>query len=735
MNRIKDTAPADDQLLRDAIIELNISRRKAGMYPDGHPELEETLGRVLEGFHALLELKGQITLSVAKDILFADDRPLDKKNPAYKEFALCLSSKSIISATFARGITRQELHTFHRFLLKDGGDESPGDLEKEFNQHALSHIKTEFIDYEAFSFAEGPIVEDNNRKRGLYDRYVHELIRGNLRSSKYPVIREIPPETLARLLNEVDPAQITDAVSDRIIAAYVWQSLEKISWITDFNKLIKFINRLRPELKKQFLSSSFSRFPKEISLTEDMLREISADEAVEFLDSINEKKAAMPEAIKNLIEKLSLLTPEGFLGRTSGRELIIDDIPLPFDLTIMSDEDDFRMFVNDAYTEELHSLLSVAEGDAERVMVHLSDTDWNDETLERSFNQILLELITSSTENHIIEHDYGYFNNLLKEQIEYFIGTGQYDQVLKILLTVQSRAGESGFQFMDLDALSPETLASLVDSFRVVGGQHREEALVLCKFCGDRIVLPLMDALTQEDSRRARKFLLDLVIHIADAAVPEAIKRLDDKRWFVKRNMLFIISESSSREALPHVRPYCYHDNLKLSFQAVKYLLKADERYGIEVLRRYLRSGTSDKMEMALSIAGVFGVKAIVPEIIAMLGKTAKRGSDWEQRIPMVKALGQIGDRRALNAFKHILDAKSLFYRTHLRRLKAEIIAALKNYPSEDVGMIIGIIPEEKQVTGARKLQGGPSAVAAADESRAHLSTSLLHHQEVPRGT
>ena len=366
-----------------------------------------------------------------------------------------------------------------------------------------------------------------------------------------------------------------------------------------------------------------------------------------------------------------------------------------------------------SYTEELHSLLAVAGEDADPVMAHQSEKDWDDETLERNFNQILLELIASSTDNHIIEHDYGYFNNLLKEQIEYFIGTGQYDQVLKIVLTVQSRTGENGFQFMDLEALSPETLASLVDSFRIVGGQHREDALALCKFCGDRIALPLMDALTQEDSRRARKFLLDLVIHIADEAVPEAIKRLDDKRWFVKRNMLLIISESSSREALPYVRPYCYHENLKLSFHAVKYLLKADERYGIEVLKRYLRSGTSDKVEMALSIAVVFGIKAIVPELIAMLEKTAKRGSDWEQRIPIVKALGQIGDPRALNALKNILDAKSLFFRTHLRRLKEEVIAALKSYPPEDVRMIIGTIPEEKQLTGVSKFDGGPSSVAA----------------------
>jgi hypothetical protein len=223
MNQIKDTAPADDQLLRDAIVELNISRRKAGMYPDGHPEIDESLSRALEVLQMVLEQKGEVALSVGKDMLFIDDRPLDQKNPVCTEFALCLSSTGIISVTFARGITTEELHAFHLFLLKDAGESSPESLEKEFNQRNLSHIKAEFIDYEAFSFAEGEPVKDNNLKRGLWHRYVHELVRGNLRSSKYPVIREIPPETFARLINAIDAAAITDEVSDRIMTAYVWQ--------------------------------------------------------------------------------------------------------------------------------------------------------------------------------------------------------------------------------------------------------------------------------------------------------------------------------------------------------------------------------------------------------------------------------------------------------------------------------------------------------------------------------
>jgi hypothetical protein len=734
MNPAQEQKSSEIQLLSEAITALNISRHKAGIYPQGHPEIDAALNRAFEAFQKLFEKRGQVILAAAKDVLHVDESPLDKSHPVYRDMALCLNSKSIASVTFTNGLTKEDLLTFHRFLLQDPGEAPVENLEEEFNQHSLSHIKAEFIDYEAFSFAERK-VQDDNRKRGMWARYVQELIRGNLRSSKYPIIREIPPETFARLMNAADATQLTDEASDRVITAYLWQSLEQVSWITDINKMIKFINRLRPGLQKQFLSSSFRRVPKEISIGEDALKEIPVDEAIEFLDTINENRVEMPEAIKNLIEKLSTLTPEGFQGRSSGKKLIIDDIPLPYDFTPIAGEDDFKKFVNDFYTEELQSLLTVAAESVDPMILQQCEKDWNDETIEKDFNQVLLELIASSTDNLIVEGDYGYFNNLLKEQIEYFIGTGQYDQVLKIFGILKSRTGKNGSPFQDINALPPETLAALVDSFRIMGGHNKEYAMELCRYCGAGIVPPLMDALINEEARRIRKFLLDLIIHIADEAVSEAIKRLDDKRWFVKRNMLFILSESRSREALPYVRPYCYHENPKLSFHALKYLLKADERYGIDVLKGYLRSGSTDKKEMALIVSGTFGIRAIVPELIAMLTKMAKRGLDWEQKIPVVKALGQIGDPRALRALKDILGAKSVLSRNSLRKLKDEVTNTLKNYPPEEVRRVIGTMPGEIPLTDVKISDGAPSPCAvAARDNATQPTTTLLSNQEVPDG-
>jgi len=111
--------------------------------------------------------------------------------------------------------------------------------------------------------------------------------------------------------------------------------------------------------------------------------------------------------------------------------------------------------------------------------------------------------------------------------------------------------------------------------------------------------------------------------------------------------MLYILSECESTEVLPQVRPYCYHDNPKIRFQAIRYLLKTEESYGIQVLKNFLSSGEKEIFEMALTVSGAFRVKEVVPNLITLLKKMAKRGSDFDHKIPLVKTLGQIGDPRS----------------------------------------------------------------------------------------
>jgi len=697
-DKMSEKLPLDARLLSDAIIELNISRHNVSIYPKDHPLVNKSLNRAFDYLHKLFELRDEITIAIAKDTIIIDEHSLDKKNPVYRDFALHLNRMNIAYVTFVSGLTKDELYSFHRFLLEESEDLTLDTLRRKLEEYNLVHIKVGFIDYGAFSFEEGKPDRKDSKKR-LWEWYVHGLLEGTLQIDPPPdELHEIPPEVFAKLLNEAATDNLKEETYDRVIASYLRKSSERAFSGKDIKKLLDFIDGLKPELKKQFLSSSLRNFSQDINSIERALKETSADRLIELLKNINEQKVSIPDDLKNLLDRFSRLgQEEGIEKITFGRGLIADDISVSPDVIGFLSDGSFEAFVNETYNKEIKTILDFDTPETNIEKTKEFEIQWSDEYIEKSFNQTILELLSSDDSDIIPEEEYEFFNKLLKEQIEEFISTGQYGQVLKTFRVWESRIKRDGSQRLTLDIHSPELISLLIDSFRIVGRQNREEAMSLCKYYGEKIIPPLMHALIEEKSQTVRHFLLSLIIMFGDKAAPEAMKHLKDDRWYVKRNMLFILAEIENKDAASHVKPYCHHENPRVSFQAIKYLLKTGDPYSGEVLREYLRKGSEDTVKQALVIAGAFKVKEVVPDLIKMLKKKAIKGADFYDKIPVIKALGQIGDPSALEALKDILSSKSLLFKTPLKRLKEEIYSTLRNYPYEDVKDLISNKDIKKQ--------------------------------------
>ena len=179
--------------------------------------------------------------------------------------------------------------------------------------------------------------------------------------------------------------------------------------------------------------------------------------------------------------------------------------------------------------------------------------------------------------------------------------------------------------------------------------------------------------------------------------------------------MLYILGEINSPEVLPSVRPYCRHENLKVSFEAIKCLLGAGDRYGIQAVRDYLHSESREQVEQAIALAGTFRMKEFVPDLIQMLRKRGIGGADLYNKIPVVRTLGDIGDPAALPVLREALSEKSLLFRGASERLKEEIYSSLKNYQYDDIrDMIDAGLKSKNQIYQGR--------IAAPEQGRAGLN-------------
>jgi len=205
------------------------------------------------------------------------------------------------------------------------------------------------------------------------------------------------------------------------------------------------------------------------------------------------------------------------------------------------------------------------------------------------------------------------------------------------------------------------------------------------------MIIPfLMHALSNEETQSFRSLLMSLLRQFGDVLVPEALRLLGDPRWFVKRNMLYLLNGCKNEEIISSVRQHCRHENPKVSFEAIKCLLSLNDHSGLERIREYLHTGTQEEIDQAITLLSAYRVKDAVPDLVQMLRNKSKNKFSLSQKIAIVQALGNTGDVRSLDAFREVLFRKSfLLFKGGIDSLKLEIYRTLKNYRYEDIEDII----------------------------------------------
>jgi len=329
----------------------------------------------------------------------------------------------------------------------------------------------------------------------------------------------------------------------------------------------------------------------------------------------------------------------------------------------------------------------------ERTSISLPDLkrEIDDDFIQKTLNHVILEIMASDL---VSQTEYVQYIENLKEQATQFIVTGQYEQVLRIKKLLQLNIEKGKFAEITAEALkhysTSEFCTAFIDSLKIIGRQTRDQAWLLCENYGETIIPFLLDALINEETKSFRSLLMSLIRQFGDLIIPETLRLLKDSRWFVKRNMLYLLHGSKNKDLIPHVRPYCEHENSKVSFEAIKFLLSLKDNFVVEKLIGYLRSGTEDEIAQAITLSGAYRVEEAVPELVLLLKKKGKSKSVLSQKIAIIQTIGYIGDVRSLDALREILFRKKFFFLTGEKEpLKVEIYKSLKNYPRKDIEDII----------------------------------------------
>ncbi len=687
---LREKLSPDAKLLADAVIELNLWRRSLGIYPPEHPVIKNAIERASQNLEKLFEIRASITLGITKDALIVDEITLDRGNLVFKEFAKTLHAKAISAITFSAGLNEAELLRFLELITAKGGP--TGNELAELAQKDMEHVAFIPIDMNNFFFIEGT-QRDAAAGEGIWENYVQGILEGRLFGVDGPGILSVPVETVADAVNACLSEKSGEESYDRVITAYLGKKDEARMSREAFDKFFSFLDRIRPEIKRQLLTRTGARLSADIGKVENIFSEMTIESFQKVADLLTKHASFIPSTLKNLIDKLAAIKQmkTSHFDFFYQQSAVLDDIEISDDVITLFGEDHFHAYVNKQYQQELEHMLAAKTSD--RSTVNLFSKECEEEVIDSVALDIMLELLYA---DFITSADYLTIVTKLSDFMNLFVDTGRFEEILQAYNTLSSHALSGKFTHEASSTVeyffhSPEFISRLVTAFNLWGRREREGAVRLARALRRSVTDPLLDTLTDEQDPSMRKFLLSLLEGIGSDVVPSAVKRLDDDRWYVTRNMISLIRNCNGKKEVEKIRKFIKHQNIEVRIETLRTLLFFGTPDAVPYLKACLQSEEPGMRQGAIKLAGNFRVREAVPHLITLVSKRDLFGAGASYKRDIVRSLGEIGDSQAIDALLKIYRTWSLFNRKNLAELKVEIFRNLQNYSPEAVRKLIDV--------------------------------------------
>lgn len=693
----------DTRRLSNFIIQLNISLRLVASYPKNHPIIESSLHKVLHLLELLLEFRPDITMGVARDTLMVEYALLDSKHPVYRNLAKVLFDHEIAAITFSRDTSVDDLMRFSEIMTwKRERVREHGGIEQVLRSGNVSSIAVQGVNYNLFRTTEEetitPAAGHSKMQEGslLWENFVHGLIDGTLdpAGNSTTFASSFDPGIVAGMVNDLDDrSALKEDEYAKVIATFMAKlhhgefggSLPGGS----LEKLVSFVHKLNPQLRRQFLNGAFNVPASKLHLVEQLLAKFPDDIILDALADINSRTTYTPPVTINLLQRLSHRESTSKGQKTSSTSVKAeDDEYLGEKLRIIFREDDRDEYVPTDYQNALRTITSLTSLSVPGLAgIDELRQSFFEHSVETQVTRVILQIMHAPTEN--CPHE-ALERNLL-DLANYFLEMGDFTFLADLYLRVvdhgssRRRASQpvenSIVAFFSSEFFLEKVLACLQtwDKSKQPGIRQ------LVKTVGAPFVQPLLRKLAEEQNRSLRHSYLGCILELGDIARDAAIAGLADERWYFVRNLVLILRELKDPSIQQHLICLSDHPHPKVRMEIIRTLQHFNHPAADHLLLRDLNSPDRDHQMNAANLAENSTSLEVFKKLLSHVENGQAAAFDLELKKAVIRTLGKIGNYEALPTLMHYIDTKHILRQAAHTSLKAEIINSLRNYPAAAV--------------------------------------------------
>ena len=669
--RLSEKRAALPRELADFLIELSIALHKHAVYPGDHPTLGPAAEGVARRLDSLLATRGKLSLGVARNQLIIEGVATDPKNPVLHDLAQRLHRHHLGALSFSRGVSPFELQEALKLIAADadrGAD--PIGLRPFAEIPRWPHLELYPLTFDRLELVggsegaeggDGSAAVTGGRGALLWVGLARAALAAddqNRRPEEKPpephAFRPEPIEKAEALSDEeidaavdavkpgeleeatAEPAAVARAIEshergtayDQVIVGYMLQSAEYLKQggaaaVALKRKMSRLITSLDEGTLARLLEMGGDKRQKR-QFVLDASHGMSADAVVDLARAATAGSGApISNSLLRMLRKLGQHAERG-----SAPSRLVAESALQEQIAEMVQGWELADPNPDSYAYALKRIAT-----AEPTFIAAN---------EASFAPEPERIVKMAIET-------GGIGEPLDRAVTDFMVKGRIPDLITILdgTTKANPATDRVRARIEDPEMLSATLAAQPVDFNLVDQ--------LIPGLGPRAVAPMLKVLIESESRQIRRAIIDRLIRIPDHVRPHLASHLNDERWYVPRNMLFIAAELPGAPLAVDATPFRQHPDPRVRREALRVLFrKTDER------TRAICTALSDEDPRVKRQALNAIVEGGVPEpaVSLLIALAADSDQEDELRVGAIRALSSKGGRLALEALLKMTEIR-----------------------------------------------------------------------------
>ena len=296
-----------------------------------------------------------------------------------------------------------------------------------------------------------------------------------------------------------------------------------------------------------------------------------------------------------------------------------------------------------------------------------------------------VEIVSTLTQNLIKSGEMGYALNLVR-----FLGNLAKNEQLppdkRVMIDGSLRT------LFSKDAV--ESLVRIIDTTDLITAEELAEFL---HTLGKPSITRICDLLGLVEKMKMRKVILQVLIEIGHDSPEVFLPYLSDPRWYVVRNMAFILARIAHPGVLDKVVALISHREPRIRKEVLNYLERTPDPKAKNYLLKFLRDDSSALRIRALQVLGNSNCMFALKPIAAMTASELFQEKDIEERKAVYEALGGLGADQMLPMFREMIMKKFWFNKAKEKESVICAVAGLMKIKSEGA---LSLLEEANAVKG-----------------------------------